>query len=239
MKRMISLVLLCLLAMLPAMASCEELAIINQDSITVTGTAVVVLEPDYVDLYLGTDTYNTNLADVIREYKEKTDAIQAALAEFGIQEEDIFNIYPYKVNIIYSTSTETTYSAPRVRGYRLTDSIFYRIKNIENIGAIIDKAIQSGADTCDKIVFGSTVADTIYDEAMNMAIEDAYRKATSMAGSRQAKVGKVMNMIENEGSYQGIRLMRGAGENQEYKQIEVICNDMEFKASVTITFELE
>ncbi len=251
MKRLIALVFTCLLMLLPAMASCEvlsetkkdivpfmETAIINQDSISVTGRAVVVLEPDYADLYLGTDTYHANLSDAILEYEGKINSLTAAMKEYNIPEEDI-QIEPYTVTIIYATSTETATSAPRIRGYRLVNNIIVRTKDVSHVGAAIDKASSSGSDRCDKVVFGSSVAESAYDEALDLAIQEAYRKATAMAKSANATVGKVLNMTENGGSYRGIRLKKNANETPDPAKTEVIFESLEFTASVTVAYELK
>ena len=238
MKRIIALVLICLLTMVSVMASCEELAIINQDSITVSGIAIVSLDPDYADLYLGTDTYHANLADAVSEYEGKISSLTAAMKEYDIPEEDI-QIEPYTVTIIYSTSSETATSAPRIRGYRLVNRIIVRTKNVMNVGAVIDKANSSGSDKCDSVLFGSTVADTAYDEALAMAIQEAYRKAVSMAKISNATVGKVMSMSENSGSYKGIKIKKSIVDGQTNEKTEFLFDNLDFKASVTITYELE
>ena len=211
MKRIISLVLIFCLALLPAAASCDDLTELldilqRQKSVTVTGTALVMVMPDSADLQMGVSTYDPQFSEALKTNQEIIQAVIDGMVALGLGQECVIT-KTRQVETVYS-SVETSTATPRMRGFRVIQSFVIHTEDISMIDAIISKAIDAGATSLDGIKFGHTNANGVYDEALSMAVQEARRKAEMMASVSNATVGEVISMQEKTPSYPGVRQLK-------------------------------
>ena len=71
----------------------------------------------------------------------------------------------------------------KLTGYNVTNQLNVIIRDMEHIGATLDKATAAGANTIYNIQFLSTKADAAMDEATAYAVQDAMRRAELLANA--------------------------------------------------------
>lgn len=143
---------------------------------TVTGNGEVVAQPDYVQIQIEVRTEGKNVSAAQQENAMMMKQVIEALVALTIPREDI-------QTIVYTISPNYDYIEGRqvFRGYEVQNGITVKITDISQAGAVIDTAIQNGANQVSGIHFKIDDSDAYYRQALQLALIDAQAKAKSMA----------------------------------------------------------
>lgn len=195
---------------------------------TLLGNGKVTSIPDVAVLRLGVQTESDNLTYTQAENARISQAVLEVLNDMGITD---IKTFQYNIDKIYDFV-----EGQRIdRGYRVRNIFEIRTENMNQIGTIIDSAVNSGANVVDFINFEVSDATSYYLQALNLAVMDAYQKAKSIAQSMRLTLDPVpLNITENT---QGpIPLSRSftAGESAFTTPIEP--GNLVIEASVTVEF---
>lgn len=232
MKKLLALTLVLLLA-LPSLACAESFAAANDATLTVTGSASVTLTADYVRVSVGVSTTAATVEEASTLNNTSIHAVIAALKEAGVAEEDI-------ATSNYSVHAEYDYvsGSQQLAGYNVTNQLSVIIRDMEHIGATLDKATAAGANNIYNIEFLSTQADAAQDEAIGYAVQDAMRRARLLADAAGLSLGGVKSISDSTASY-GIVTRTYASKLDAAVGNSILPDDTSVSASVTIVFELK
>ena len=232
MKKLLALALVLLLA-LPSLACAESFAAANDATLTVTGSASVTLTADYVRVSVGVSTTAATVEEASTLNNASIHAVIAALKEAGVAEEDI-------ATSNYSVHAEYDYASgsQQLAGYNVTNQLSVIIRDMEHIGATLDKATAAGANNIYNIEFLSTQADAAQDEAIGYAVQDAMRRARLLADAAGLSLGGVKSISDSTASY-GIVTRTYASKLDAAVGNSILPDDTSVSASVTIVFELK
>lgn len=157
------------------------------------GKGTVKVKPDIATVTLGVITENEELEVAKLENGRKVEKTLEALKEIGIDEDDL--------------QTETFSIEPQYdyvdrkkifRGYKVTNKLTITIRDLEQIGQIIDTAVDSGANIVENIKFSLSEPEIYYNESLNLAIMNAIEKAESIEDTLKVKVYKIPIKITEE-----------------------------------------
>jgi uncharacterized protein YggE len=172
------------------------------ETITVVGEGTAQVEPDMAQATIGVQVSNPNLEEATTMVQERMEAVLAALQAQGIAPEDIqttnFNIFvePTLEPEAQATTTEPT--------YRVSNDVRVTVRDISNIGSILDAAIEAGANN----IYGVNFSMTDDSEARAQAREEAFTKAEAqaqdLAGLAGVQLGQVVRISEVIMSQDGI-----------------------------------
>ena len=182
MKKLIALILT-LALMLPAIALAETAA--QGATITVSGSAFVTLKADYAQVSVGVSTSAKTVDEATQQNSEAIHTVIEALKAAGVKEDDI-------ATSNYSVHAEYDYSSlggQKLSGYNVTNQLNVIIRDMDHIGATLDKATAAGANNIYNIQFLSTKADAAQDEAIAYAVQDAMRRARLLAEAAGLQLG--------------------------------------------------
>ncbi|MFC1466976.1 MAG: SIMPL domain-containing protein [Candidatus Brachytrichaceae bacterium NZ_4S206] len=161
-------------------------------TVTVIGIGRATASPDIARVTLGVDIINPRLSTALTEANRKTAAIMAALEKAGVEKKDIrtaeFNVFPQQS---YGPS-----GPGPITGYRVINTMRVTVRDLDNAGAVLDAAINAGANTIQGLVFTIEDIKAIEAEARKGAMADAKAKAEALAGEADAKVGRVLTISE-------------------------------------------
>ncbi|MBR4457705.1 MAG: SIMPL domain-containing protein [Clostridia bacterium] len=235
-KLLITLAVLCMMLM-PMLASAE-----SERTVTVSGTATVMVEADTATVSFGIETRAKEVAAASEANAAQTQRLKQALTEAGVAEKDITTEF-YYVNPIYDFNQVTEDDITPVKGYSVSNTLSIRVRDITQIGTLIDKALASGATSCNGISFSSSKAADAQDEALVAAIAEARRKAELMAEACGGKLGVIVSVSEQAGITNGalfnLRSNKASGvEEAEDAATEIVSDGLRYSATVTVVFEL-
>ncbi len=161
-------------------------------TISVDGEGKVTSVPDIAQISLGLETQKATVAEAQKENTEKMNKIIAQLKSMGIEEKDIqttnYNIYP---QYDYTNGRQT------LRGYSISQSVNVKIRNLDNVGQIVEKAGSLGANQVGGLNFTIDDPEKVKQEAREIALVKAKEKAESLAKIAGVKLGKLVSFTES------------------------------------------
>ena len=209
------------LASLPARA--------DDKLVTVTGEATVAIAPDMATIRVGVTSQGKSAREASETNGKQMTGVLAALKGAGIADRDVQTS---------SLSLQPQYDpnksgAARLLGFQATNQVTVKIRAIDTLPDVLDRAIGAGANEMSGIEFVVSEQSKLLDQARAEAISDARRKAELYAKAAGAKVGAVVAITE-EGSTPP-RLMQALRAGAA----PVAPGEQTLRAVVTVSYELK
>lgn len=169
----------------------------NDYRMNINGKGSVMAEPDIAIVSLGVITENKELKVAQEENAIKSTQVFNSLINNGIEEKDV-KTEAYTINPEY----DYVEGKQIFRGYKATHTFKVTIKDIKKVGEIIDAAVSSGANMVNNITFTISNPSIYYKKALNLAIDDATRKAKSIESNLEITINRIpISIIEEGQSY--------------------------------------
>jgi len=184
----------------PGTATIEGIEGINisnqQEGIWVTGTGEVSAVPDIVSLRLGIEATETSVDEAQTQAAEAMNTVMEALTSNGVAEKDIQTQY---FSIRQVTKWDRDKEEEVVIGYRVTNMVVAKIRDMDEVGTVIDAIAEAGGDLTriDSIDFSIDDPSEYYDEAREEAMADAKAKAEQLASLAEVRLGKPTYVSES------------------------------------------
>ena len=234
MKKLLALLLACAL-LLPCLALAESPAAASGATITVTGSASVTLKADYARISVGVSTSAKTVEEATQQNSATIFAVIEALKTAGVQEDDIATSN-YSVHAEYDYSS---FGGQKLTGYNVTNQLTVIIRDMEHIGATLDKATAAGANNIYNIEFLSTQADAAQDEATAYAVQDAMRRAKLLADAADLTLGSIVSISDSSSGWVVSTRSYASKLDMAVAGNSILPDDTSVSASVTIVFELK
>lgn len=209
----------------------------NPQQLSVSGEGKTYVKPDIALVTFGVNTQGLQSQDVVDGNNTTMNAVIAAIKKLGVADGDIQTTM-YSLNPTYSYSDK---GVQVFNGYSLNQQVSVKIRNFDNISAILDAATSNGANTVGSLQF--TVDDPIKAEAAAraQAIAQAKEKAQDMIAGTGLQIDKLLNISEDSSSvpqpiYNGAMSMMAAVPSVA-PQIQT--GQMEIDSNVTLTYLLK
>ena len=145
-----SVALLAMLVILPSVASAQRAERRpSLPSVTANGEAVITVEPDQAQIDIGVVTQARNAPDAAKENAEKLARVMSEVKKLLGKGDEIKTAnYSLGPNYRYPQGGK-----PEIVGYTATNVLHIKTGGLENVGKLIDAAMQSGANTIQRLVF--------------------------------------------------------------------------------------
>jgi uncharacterized protein YggE len=168
----------------------------QQEGIWVTGQGKVTADLDIVTLRLGIEVEEATVAEAQTQAVEAMEKVEAALTDNGVAEKDI---QTQSFSIRRVTKWDRVKEEEIVIGYRVTNMVTAKIRDIDKAGAIIDAVAEAGGDLTriDSISFSIDDPSDYYEEAREKAMADAKAKAEQLAELADVTLGKPTYISES------------------------------------------
>jgi uncharacterized protein len=197
--------------------------------VTVTGEAAVAVAPDAAVIRIGVTSQDKTAREASDANAKQMSAVLAAIKDTGIAERDVqtsrLSLQPQ-----YDASKSGT---PRLTGFQATNQVTLRIRDIDKLATVLDRAITAGANEMSGIEFVVTEQSRMLDQARDDAIADARRKAELYAKAAGTKVGNVISISEEGGAPQP-RPMQAVRAGA----VPIAPGEQTLRAIVTVSYEL-
>ena len=157
--------------------------------IWVTGEGKVTVVPDIAMVSLGVEAQAQNVSEAQNQAATAMTAVVNELDNFGIAERDIqtqhFSIFPVR-----RWSEERGEEV--LIGYRVTNTVTVKVRNIDDTAALIDAAARAGGDyiRINSLNFTVDEPEQYLEEAREMAMADAEAKAGQLAELGEVNLGR-------------------------------------------------
>ncbi len=194
--------ILLLAALLPAaliLSACGPATIVAnpapaQRSLSVTGTGTVTLTPDIAYINVGVHTEAPTAAEAVAGNNTQTQQVVDGLKTAGVASKDIktsnFSVYP---NTQYDPQTNQKIGTT----YVVDNTVYVTVRDLGNLGALLDAAIKAGANNVNSIQFDVADKGPATKQARDEAVKDAQTQAKELAQTAGVTLGPVQSITYN------------------------------------------
>lgn len=201
-----------------------------------SGEGKINVAPDRALIVLGVRKPAPRVKLAQDQANDVMNRVMADLKAIGVEDKDI-KTTNYDISPDYSTTTG------KPSGFIVSNQVQVRIRNFENITAVLDLAGKYGLEQVGQLSF--ILSDELKDETMNKAREEAVnearKKADSLSKLAGVKLGKIVNVTEGYGdSFQPLlyNARNQASDGAAYKESAAISPGMS-QVTVTVTLSYE
>lgn len=223
-----SLARVCSLALL---AGCMAASVASaaERLVTATGEATVAVTPDAAIIRIGVTGSAKTAREASDANAQQMTGVLAAIKDTGIADRDVqtsrLSLQPQ-----YDPNRS---GAARLLGFQVTNQLTIKIRDIDKLPGILDRAIGAGANEMSGLEFIVSEQSKLLDQARDDAMADARRKAERYAKAAGVKLGHVMSIAE-EGSSPPPRLMQA----MRAGAAPIAPGEQTLRAAVTVTYEI-
>lgn len=208
-------------------------------TLSVSGTGEVFVAPDMATLLIGVESRADSASAAVADNNQAAQRIIATLKEAGIEAKDI-QTANFSVSPVYDETSYQRREGPRIIGYQATNQVVARIHDLDGLGEVLDATVGSGANRIDGLNFGVDDDEEVRDEARKRAIEDARRKADTLAEAAGVKLGAIRSI--SEGGFSGpipMYDMRASAAAPEAMAVPIERGQTMLSAQVQVVWEIQ
>lgn len=211
----------------------------SERTVSATGMADMTVMPDKAIVYLLVQTSDVSAETAKNQNSEISSDVIIALKALGIADSDIetqnYNIYPQ-----YNWSSGTN----DIIGYTVSNEIKVSSDDFENVGKIVDAAVDAGA-TINYINFDlSTEKQNDYKKlVLANASEDAREKAEAIASGLGKNLGSLISVSSSDYNYYPYPLYRAemasGASDLKAAVTDISPQKLEVTGSVTVVYAIK
>lgn len=198
--------------------------------ITITGEGRVEAQPDMATISLGVTTTATSAKAALAENTAQLDAVLTNLKTAGLDPRDL-QTSGLSLQPDWSNNGQT----PKLNGYTASNMLTVRVRDLSRLGAILDAAVNDGANTLNGLQLGIADPAILLDEARKNAVADARHRAEVLAEAAGNQLGPIASIVEGGASNP---LPQFANARATTSAIPVEIGEISLSASVTIAWQL-
>jgi uncharacterized protein YggE len=168
---------------------CTSLASAN---VTVSGTGKVTYVPDIGTIAAGVSSDGKTAEEAWQKNAAAAQKLVDFLKNLGLQERDFktsgIGLVP---RYVHPKDQE-----PRLVGYTASYELSVTVRNLKDLGQVLDGLVANGANRQMNISLGCSDPERLLDEARAKAVADARKKAEIYASGAGAALGQVVSISE-------------------------------------------
>jgi len=213
-----------------------------KETISVSGSGKVSVEPDKAEVYIRIITEATDAKSAQEDNAELANEVRTALMNKGVMKKDMetssYSLYP-KTSYNRETGESTIY------GYTVNHVLKVETKNTEDTGDLVDAAVKAGANGLDRVSFllSDELRDSAYRDALKEASTNANGKANSITSALGVDLGEITSISESGAIYTPY-MYAGAAKSYDMAEAEVAptvisAQDIDVNANVGVVYAIE
>jgi uncharacterized protein len=235
-----SLIVFAVLIFALLLGACAPAGNANMRTLSVSGSGEALLAPDIAYVHVGVHTEDATAAEAVTANTAQTEELIQALQDFGIDAKDIrttnFSIYPMER---FDPATGLP-SGEKV--YAVDNTVYVTVRNLEQLGNLLDTAVQAGANNVNSVQFDVAEKDEALQQARAEAVKDAGSQAQALAQAAGLSLGEVQSISFNEASPYPIFDGKGGGgmaAEQAAAAVPIQPGQLTFTVYVNVTYALK
>jgi uncharacterized protein len=175
----------------------DIMSLFQQRTVSVSGLGQVRVEPDQASIQVGVQTRAQTAQEAIAENSQQMNALLDSLRQAGISDQDI-QTQSFRLHPLFEDQRDPEQQLRQIVGYHVENVVEVQIRNLDEIGEILDQTIDAGGNILGNIRFEVGNRSALINEAREAAMQDARQKAEQLAQAAGARVGEVLTIEETE-----------------------------------------
>jgi uncharacterized protein YggE len=226
------------LAAVPAAAHAQAVPMqtISGTRLDVVATGEVTRVPDIVRIGAGVVTTAPTASGALQENARRMETVRAALRRAGVAERDI---QTSQLNLHPDYRHDQGGNQPQLIGYRASNEVTVRFRDIANTGKILDALVAQGANQINGPMLGIDKPEGALDEARTKALAAARARAELYARATGKRVGRILTISEGGGGMGPMPMYRGDAVAMSVSKTEISPGEQSLSVTLSVSFELE
>ena len=200
--------------------------------IVVSAIGAASATPDMATVSIGVMREAETAKEAMQGVGEATAAVLEEIAEAGIEPRDV-QTSSLMLNPVWEQDGTRT---PAIRGYSAATMLSIRVRDLENLGNLLDAVVDQGANRLNGLSFGIADTDAVESEARTDAVKRAREMAETLAAAAGVDLGAIQSISEGGGGGAPAPMMRGA--MMEAADMPIASGELDIRVSVTVVFEI-
>ncbi len=237
--RLLATALFASLILSPAFA--QEPACCQNDTtrLDVSAQADVKTTPDIALVSSGVVTIGATADQAMKDNAARMNSVFEAIKKAGINEED-FQTSGLSLSPQYVYAEK---QPPKIVNYQANNNVSIKIRDMKNIGPVLDALIAQGANQLNGPSFSVDEPDALMDMARKQAVKKAMDRAKLLADAAGLKVKRIVSMSEAGGYSPPMPMMKAMRMEMAAADMAaptpVATGDVSMSVTVNMTVELE
>jgi uncharacterized protein len=205
-----------------------------RSTVTVVGDGRVTTQPDLALVTFGVEANGQTLAEAQADGATRMQAVIDGLIGLGIPREDI-RTSRISANPVYDPKDNTV-----IRGYRASNSVQVKLRELGRVGQIVDAMTAAGANRVEGLSFSVEKIEEPKNQARALAVQNGRGKAdqlASLAGMRVVAVKAIQESDASSAPPQAPQPMAARAEGMAAPPVEP--GAQEVRTQVTVTYIIE
>jgi uncharacterized protein len=202
--------------------------------IVTSGEGQTRVTPDRATVFAGVQTHALTAAVAAADNARRQRAIIDTIKALGIPSAQIGTQN-------YSVSPEMRYDTnggnPKVTGYSVTNTVRVELKNIEQVGKVIDASLAKGANEINGVQFGVSNLAEVRREAIADAVKNARADAEALAAASGGSVGPLLEISSSGPGYRPVMSNMVVGATAARAPTPIEPGEQTVTASVSVTWQ--
>ncbi|MCF6445175.1 SIMPL domain-containing protein [Nereida sp. MMG025] len=169
----------------------------DQRFMTIEGVGVVQAVPDMAVIQLGVTTQAPTAEAALAQASAKMQAAMDSLASLDVARVDM-QTSDLSLSPIFDRQ-QTRENAPTIIGYQTGNRLSVTVRDLDNLGAILDAVARDGLNQFWGLQFSLAEPRAATDDARKLAVADARAKAELYAQAAGVTLGALTNLAEGGG----------------------------------------
>lgn len=230
-------------AVVPATAAAQvqtvpvQVPLINGTRLDVSATGEVTRVPDLAIISAGVQTLQPTATAAIEENAARMERVRAALKRAGIADRDI-QTSSINLNPEYQYDQNRP---PRLTGYRATNTVNVKFRDLKRSGAILDALVAEGANQINGPNLTIDKPEAALDEARAKAIANGRARAELYARALGMRVVRLISVSEGSGynAPPPMPMVAMMAERGAAADTKIEPGTQQLQISVSMSFELQ
>ena len=163
--------------------------------IVVTGTGRVMARPDTGIIDVGVEARAPQLGDATTRVERTMREVVARVKALGVSDADVQTV-TFQIDPI-AESRQPGDEGARIVGYRVSNVVRVRARQVDRLGPIADAAVVAGANVVRNIQFTLDDPTRLEAEARAAAMRAAAEKAAQVAAAAGVRRGRLLSVTES------------------------------------------
>ena len=210
--------------------------------LTVRGRAELDRPADQLNIRIGAVTESEEATEAIHRNNDRMNKVVSAIRKVGLTDKE-YQTGTFSVQPTYSQrpprSSDRSWT-PRITGYRVSNNLTIKTKQLDKAGDLIQAVAEAGANTIDSINFDLADTRKHRSEAIGAATANALADARTLADAAGVRLVRIVSLTLDEAGVRPVFTQQGRmGLAMEARSAPpIVPGDVTVRASVTVVYEI-
>lgn len=204
--------------------------------ISVTGQGEVSAQPDMATVTVGARHEAGTAAEALKRTSMAVENALSVLEGAGVEARDM-QTRGVSLSPRWARANNDVETQARIVGYIASNDLVVRVRDLDDLGRILDAVVSEGANTLGGVSFGLQDPDTVQNEARRLAVIDARNTAAILAEAAGVELGAVHAISEGGSAMPQSRMRMEAAMSDA--SVPIAPGELTVSAQVSVLYRLD